>query len=45
MGNFMNFVKNIEDTTEMQQFVEMCFNLHSSINERLRRTIVEILGE
>jgi len=35
----------IEDNQEMKRFVEMCFNPNSSINERLKQVIVEILSE
>ena len=35
----------IEDNEEMQRFVEMCFSPNSSINERLKQTLIEMLGE
>jgi len=37
--------KLIEDNQEMKRFVDMCFNPNSSINERLKQAIIEILGE
>jgi transcriptional regulator with XRE-family HTH domain len=37
--------KIIEDNEEMRRFVEMCFDPNSSINDRLKQTIIEMLGE
>ena len=37
--------KIIEDNEEMRRFVEMCFEPNSSINDRLKQVIVEMLGE
>lgn len=37
--------KIIEDTPEMRQFVEMCFEPNSSMNDRLKQTIMEMLKE
>ena len=37
--------KVIEDNEEMRRFVEMCFEPNSSINDRLKQTIIEMLGE
>ena len=37
--------KFVEDNQEMKKFVDMCFNPNSSINERLKQVIIEILNE
>lgn len=37
--------KAIEDDTDMKRFVEMCFSPNSSVNERLKQTLIEMLGE
>jgi len=37
--------KTITDNTEMQRFVEMCFDPRSSINEKLKQTLVQLLEE
>lgn len=37
--------KIIEDNSEMEKFVEMCFDPKSQYNERLKQTILEILKE
>jgi transcriptional regulator with XRE-family HTH domain len=37
--------KAIEDDADMRRFVEMCFDPNSSINERLKQTLVDMLGE
>lgn len=37
--------KVIEDNEEIRRFVEMCFEPNSSINDRLKQTIIEMLGE
>ena len=37
--------KVIEDNTEMRRFIEMCFEPNSPMNERLRQTLIDMLGE
>ena len=37
--------KIIENDAEMQRFIEMCFDPNSSVNDRLRQTLIEMLGE
>jgi transcriptional regulator with XRE-family HTH domain len=37
--------KFIENSAEMQRFVEMCFDPNSPMNERLKQTILKMLGE
>jgi len=37
--------KVIEDSVEMRQFIEMCFDPSSSMNDRLKQTLIEMLGE
>ena len=37
--------KAIEDSAEMRRFVEMCFSPNSSMNDRLKQTLIEMLGE
>jgi len=37
--------KVIEDNEEMRQFVEMCFDPNSPMNDKLKQTIIEMLGE
>ena len=37
--------KVIEDSSEMKQFVEMCFDPNSSMNDRLKQALFEILEE
>ena len=37
--------KVIEDNEEMRQFIEMCFDPNSPINERMKQTLFEMLGE
>ena len=37
--------KVIEDNEEMRLFVEMCFDPNSSMNDKLKQTIIEMLGE
>ena len=37
--------KTITDSAEMQRFVEMCFDPKSSVNERMKRTLLELLEE
>ncbi|GHV44636.1 hypothetical protein FACS189492_1280 [Clostridia bacterium] len=34
-----------EDNEELKQFIEMCFDPTSSMNERLKQTLIKMLGE
>jgi len=37
--------KAIENSEEMRRFVEMCFDPKSAMNDRLKQTLLEMLGE
>ena len=37
--------KPIENNEEMRRFVEMCFDPKSPMNDRLKQTLLEMLGE
>ena len=37
--------KALEDNKEMQQFVEMCFDPKSPMNDRLKQTLIQMLEE
>jgi Predicted transcriptional regulators len=37
--------KFIESNKEMKQFVEMCFDPKSPMNEKLKETLIQMLGE
>ena len=37
--------KVIENSEEMRQFIEMCFDPNSPMNERLKQVLAEMLGE
>ena len=37
--------KILEDNEEMRQFVEMCFDPNSPMNDKLKQTILEMLKE
>ena len=37
--------KHIENSEEMKQFVEMCFDPKSPMNDRLKQTLLQMLGE
>ena len=37
--------KAITESSEIQRFVEMCFDPSSSINEKLKQTLVQLLEE
>ena len=37
--------KVLEDNKEMRQFVEMCFDPKSPMNDRLKQTLIQMLGE
>jgi hypothetical protein len=38
-------LKVIENNEEMQQFIEMCFDPDSPLNDRLKQVLTDILGE
>ena len=44
-GKLYEYKPNMADSPEMQKFVEMCFEPGSSINEKLKQTLLEMLGE
>jgi transcriptional regulator with XRE-family HTH domain len=37
--------KIMEDNAEMRQFIEMCFDPKSPMNDRLKQTLIEMLRE
>jgi len=37
--------KFVESSEEMKQFVEMCFDPRSSMNDRLKQTLIQMLSE
>ena len=37
--------KIIENDAEMQRFIEMCFDPNSPMNDRLKQTLIQMLGE
>jgi transcriptional regulator with XRE-family HTH domain len=37
--------KIIQNSEEMRRFVEMCFDPNSPMNDRLKQTLIELLGE
>ncbi|MCL2366803.1 MAG: helix-turn-helix domain-containing protein [Oscillospiraceae bacterium] len=37
--------KAFEDSAEMRQFIDMCFDPKSSMNDRLKQVLIEMLGE
>lgn len=37
--------KVLDESKEMRQFVEMCFAPNSPMNERLKETLIQMLGE
>jgi len=37
--------KLIESSDEMRRFIEMCFDPNSSMNDRLKQTLIEMLGD
>ena len=37
--------KYVEDNAELKQFIEMCFDPDSPMNERLKQTLIKMLGE
>ena len=43
--NYKYQPKVFTDDAEMKKFVEMCFDPKSSMNERLKNTMLEMLGE
>jgi len=45
-GRLYDYHPKIEQTSEeMRQFVEMCFDPQSPMNDRLKQTLLEMLGE
>lgn len=45
-GKLYEYHPKIEkNSEEMQQFIEMCFDPNSPMNERLKQTLIEMLGE
>jgi len=45
-GKLYDYHPKIEKTSEeMRQFVEMCFDPQSPMNDRLKQTLLEMLGE
>ena len=45
-GKLYNYHPKIEQTSEeMRQFVEMCFDPNSPMNDSLKQTLLEMLGE
>jgi transcriptional regulator with XRE-family HTH domain len=45
-GKLYDYYPKIEKTSEeMRQFVEMCFDPQSPLNDRLKQTLLEMLGE
>ena len=45
-GKLYEYKPKIEtDSEEMRQFIEMCFDPESPMNERLKETLVGMLGE
>jgi len=43
--NYSYNPKIITDSEEMKQFVEMCFDPRSSLNDKLKQTLLELLEE
>lgn len=37
--------KSLADNKELQQFIELCFDPSSPYNERLKETMIRMLGE
>lgn len=45
-GKLYEYKPKIEkNSEEMRQFVEMCFDPNSPMNDRLKQTLLELLGE
>ena len=45
-GNCMHISRNLlADNKELQQFIELCFDPSSPYNERLKETMIRMLGE
>ena len=45
-GKLYDFRPRImEDSAEMRQFIEMCFDPNSPVNDKLKQTLIEMLGE
>ena len=37
--------KIMEDSPDMRQFIEMCFDPNSPMNDKLKQTLIEMIGE
>jgi len=37
--------KLMEDSDEMRQFIEMCFDPKSPMNDKLKQTLIDMIGE
>ena len=44
-GKLYKYRPDLTSDPEMQKFVEMCFEPGSAMNERLKQTVFEMLGE
>ncbi|MCK9478675.1 MAG: helix-turn-helix domain-containing protein [Firmicutes bacterium] len=44
-GKLYEYKPKIVNSEEMQQFIEMCFDPNSPMNERLKQTLIEMMGE
>ena len=44
-GKLYDYTPKAFDDEKMQQFVEMCFDPKSPMNERLKETLLQMLGE
>ena len=43
--NYEFVPKVIEDSAEMRQFIDMCFDPKSPMNDRLRQTLIQMVSE
>jgi len=44
-GKLYEYKPNLANDPEMRKFVEMCFEPGSAMNEKLKQTVLEMLGE
>ena len=44
-GKLYEYKPNLSDNPEMRKFVKMCFEPGSAMNEKLKQTVLEMLGE
>jgi len=44
-GKLYEYKPKIINSEEMQQFIEMCFDPNSPMNDRLKQTLFEMMGE